>query len=956
VCYNITVVQSVEPLPAVDAELMAQLVALASPEARAAFYARLEHPEALLEALKAEVDKFAYIDGAKALALAERAHELAVHLQTDQALALGRWAYAIGLTVQNRYQEALKHFESARALFWSLGDIAVAHKVATRQLQALAMVGELEAALSLAEATQAGLEAEGLAHDATKLATNVGIILIRLGRYEAAEQRLRSAMASYEALGDLAGVALAKVNLAQTLQQLDAFEEALSHFESAAALFEAAGQTYNLAGTLVEKALLHRRKGQLALVLDTLFQARRLFEQLGSQADAAYAQLEEARIHLELNLFEEAEGLARGALSVFQTHEMQLEALEVEMVLALALARSEQRQEALAVLTKARDGWEALGNAAQVAWADSYIASIMLESGDYTPKVVDTLANEALSTFEALGLRTGQVFCQLLIARVALQQHDAQRALTLLSDAKALALALDVPDLMISTLQLSGQAAVQQGDRTAAERAFRKAIEILEGVRASLKVDEFKASYFNEKRDVYLDFIGLLISQSRFTLAFHFVERAKSRALLDLLAKGLELPQTTDERIAELQRQLQAARNELNRRYLKAEQAEATSPDWAPVRRLEEQITGLIRDIERLTPQESGFEPARVPHFETILEQLDEHTIIIEYFALGDRLIAFVVSWQGLKFVDQLGSVAEVTQLLDRLAFTMNRVAQGQLYEQVYSKEVLKARTDATLKQLYDALIRPLSEALDHKHVVVIPYGALHRVPFAALFDGERYLGEHTQVSLAPSTAIYLHATTRVTKGGERVTAFGVPFEDIPAVRDEVTSVANIFKETQVCLGEAATLAAFRELAPSAGVIHIATHGVYRPDNPMFSGLRFSDGWLSARDLYQLRLNASLVVLSACETGLLSAHSGDEVFGLARGFFYAGAPCLLVSLWAVKDAATSRLMRIFYQALRQGASVAEALQTAQAAVRAQFPNPYYWSAFHLIGDAKRKIV
>jgi CHAT domain-containing protein len=948
--------QLVETLPPADAERIAECIALEHQSARTAFFGSLEQPETFLHTLKSEVDRFAHIDGARALLLGEYAHELAAFLQTDRALATGHWAYAIGLTVHNRYQEALTHFDAARSLFLKLGDAALAHKVATRQLQALAMVGELEAALKLAETTQTGLEAEGLVHDATKLATNAGIILIRLGRYEAAERRLRSAMAAYEALGDMAGVALAKVNLAQALQQLDAFQEALTHFESAAALFESAGQTHNLAGTLVEKALLHRRVGRLALVLDTLSRARALFEQLGSQADAAYAQLEEARIHLELNLFEEAEGLARGALAVFQAHGMQLEALEADMVLALALARTEQHYEALEVLAKAREGWEALGNTVQVAWVDSYVASIMLESSDSDTEAINTLAMGALSAFETFGLRTGQVFCQLLIARTALNRHDPKRALEVLNTAKALATELGVPDLMISALQLSGRAAVQLGDKTAAERAFREAIVILEGVRASLRVDEFRASYFNEKLDVYLDFIELLIKQSRFTLAFHFVERSKSRALLDLLAKGVELPQVqTDARVTELQAQLQVARTELNWRYLGAEKDGVASPAWAQVRRLEEQVTGLMRDIERLTPQGTGLEQARVPHFETILEHLDEQTIIVEYFALGDRLIAFVISWQGLTFVDQLGSVSEITHLLDRLDFTMSRVAQGQLYEQVYSKDLLKARTDAALKHLYEILIRPLGEGLYNKHVVVIPYGPLHRVPFAALYDGKRYLGERMQVSLAPSTAIYLHAIQQPADTGERVVAFGVPFEDIPAVKDEVASVASHFEGTRVCLGDMATLSAFHLHAPEASVVHIATHGVYRPDNPMFSGLRFSDGWLSARDLYQLRLNTPLVVLSACETGLSSAHSGDEIFGLARGFFYAGAPCLLVSLWAVKDEATLLLMRTFYQQLCRGASVAEALQSAQETVRQSFPNPYYWSAFHVIGDAKRQV-
>jgi CHAT domain-containing protein len=138
-------------------------------------------------------------------------------------------------------------------------------------------------------------------------------------------------------------------------------------------------------------------------------------------------------------------------------------------------------------------------------------------------------------------------------------------------------------------------------------------------------------------------------------------------------------------------------------------------------------------------------------------------------------------------------------------------------------------------------------------------------------------------------------------------------------------------------------------------VLHIATHGAFRPDNPMFSGLRLSDGWLAARDLYGMRLQAALVVLSACETGLFGQGSGDEVLGLARGFLYAGAPSLVTSLWPVHDEHTAELMAEFYTRLRQGTPVAAALREAQLALKERHPNPYYWAAFTITGDPQRTI-
>ena len=343
------------------------------------------------------------------------------------------------------------------------------------------------------------------------------------------------------------------------------------------------------------------------------------------------------------------------------------------------------------------------------------------------------------------------------------------------------------------------------------------------------------------------------------------------------------------------------------------------------------------------------------PKLETICESLDAQTVVLEYVALGDTLVAFLIDDKGISCIKNLAKLSELKAHLDRFTFTLMRVAQGEAYEQVYGKDMLLMRTNGALRSLYDSLIAPLGLDLTDKQVIIIPSGILHSVPFSALFDGESYLFEKTLISLAPSTAVFLHCRQQQTSATETLVAFGVPFEDIPSVKIEVDAVAKSFAQAKTLIGEKATLKQFRHHAPNADVIHIATHGIYRPDNPMFSGLRFYDGWLAARDLYTLKLNASLVVLSACETGLSSAHSSDELFGLARGFFHAGTPCLVVSLWAVKDSPTSELMMAFYEGLKKGLSVARALQEAQRTLKESYANPYYWSAFNLLGDPGRTV-
>jgi len=168
-------------------------------------------------------------------------------------------------------------------------------------------------------------------------------------------------------------------------------------------------------------------------------------------------------------------------------------------------------------------------------------------------------------------------------------------------------------------------------------------------------------------------------------------------------------------------------------------------------------------------------------------------------------------------------------------------------------------------------------------------------------------------------------------------------------VRDEVQALAALFPESVVLLDDAARTAEVYRYAPTADVLHLACHGLFRPDNPLFSALHLADGRFTTRDAYRLSLQCELVTLSACETGVTMVMAGDELFGLSRGFFAAGAPSLLVSLWTVDDAITARMMTHMYRHLRAGARPATALRSAQCALLREHSHPFFWAAFTLMG-------
>ena len=158
-----------------------------------------------------------------------------------------------------------------------------------------------------------------------------------------------------------------------------------------------------------------------------------------------------------------------------------------------------------------------------------------------------------------------------------------------------------------------------------------------------------------------------------------------------------------------------------------------------------------------------------------------------------------------------------------------------------------------------------------------------------------------------------------------------------------------------------ATQAEFRRIVPECHTLHLAAHGDFRFDNPLFSGLILADGWLTTMDIFNLRLKASLVTLSACQTGRNVIGGGDELLGLMRAFLGAGAASVVLTLWAVEDHSTAQLMEIFYKKLTDGYSKGAALREAQLQfIRADdnasieeagnYTHPYFWAPFFLVGD------
>ncbi len=475
-----------------------------------------------------------------------------------------------------------------------------------------------------------------------------------------------------------------------------------------------------------------------------------------------------------------------------------------------------------------------------------------------------------------------------------------------------------------------GKIAESEGNRQEAIDFYRRALEVIERQRSTINTEASKIGFVGNKQQVYHAIIAALLAAGQPVEAFEYVERSKSRALVDLLAakKDFATSGANQQQVASLLTELDT----------QEAQARVQKPGAA-------RSSGAIQVKQRLqtvAPELASLVTVAPVAARKIQSLLQPDETLVEYYYEGDDLYTFVVTRETVKGFKLNGRHL----LADILQF---RVALEQPQTQSYVTPSQK---------LYDRLIRPLEASLTQKKLLIVAHGALHYLPFNALETGNTYLIDRYSLRQLPSASVLQFLQGRPTSPAVSVLALGNPDlgnpkYDLKSAQDEVEGIAKDFPRAKVLIRKEATKTAFKTLGPQFSYIHFATHGRFDPDRPLHSGLLLAKdnqngGFLSLGELYSLRLHADLVTLSACDTGLGKIRNGDDVVGLTRGFFYAGSNTIVASLWEVDDQATSCLMEQFYTALKTN-NKEKALRQAQLATRKKYNHPYYWAAFELTG-------
>lgn len=894
----------------------------------------------------------------EAVYLAEAAVLVAHRTRRKEAMALASRAKANALYAFGDNRAAMEHHRRACRLYESLGNWKEAARTLSTSIQPLILLGEYDQAFQAADRAREIFTRLNEQWRLARLQINVGNIYHRLDRFEEAIAHYEQA---YEGLlqhedAEAFGVVLS--NMAVCLISLNDFQRALATYQRARSFCLQHKMPLLVAQADYNIAYLYYLRGEYSRAIDALFAARRSCEATGDAYHFALCHLDLSDIYLELNLTGEAREVAREGYLRFQKLGMKYEAAKTLANEATACGQQGKTAEALERFAKAREMFVSEKNPVWPWLIDLYQAVLLFHEGRYVE--ARRLCAGAASFFGQPALVGKLVLSRLLLARIALRLGDLALAKKETGAAIAKLRFLRTPALTYEARFLEGQLARAQGKLPRAKRAFLEARKALETLRSGLHGEELKISFVKNKMQVYEALVELYLGgadSGRSTEeAFACIEAAKSRSMIEMIFQSGQSLLAGQSGQSPLLRRIRELREDLNWYYHRIE-LEQLRPDERSRQRLqslrqtayshEKELLRSLRELPSHERKDAVLEPAADFSLSQLQSVLPRDATLVEYFVAGEQIVAAVIAKDVSRIVP-LGPLSRVTDLLRLLRFQFAKFQMGRDYVSRFAEPLLRA-TESHLETLHQELLAPLRPFLSGKHLIFVPHGPLHYLPFHALKCGEQYVCDAHTVSYAPSAAIFSLCRQKSASAATGCLVLGVADERAPLILEEVRSVAALLPGSSLHLGEDATSALLREKGPTSEILHLATHGVYRQDNPMFSGIRLGDGYLNLYDLYQMRLNARLVTLSGCATGMNFVAAGDELMGLQRGLFCAGATTLLLSLWDVHDESTAQLMTEFYKNFIQGRAMELALQGAMTAMRRRMPHPYYWAPFVLAG-------
>jgi CHAT domain-containing protein/tetratricopeptide (TPR) repeat protein len=863
-------------------------------------------------------------------------------------------------------QKALEYYDQALPLFQAVGNRGEEANTLNNIGRVYDDLGEKQTALEYYERALPLFQAVGNRGGEAATLTGIGLVYDSLGEKQKALEYYDLALPLFQAVGDRGGEATTLNNIGRVYSSLGELQKALEYYDLALPLFQAVGHRGGEAATLNNIGVVYNSLGELQKALEYYERALPLYQAVGDRGGEATTLNNIGFVYDDLGELQKALEYYERALPLYQAvGDRGGEATTLNNIGGVYDSLGE-RQKALEYYDRALPLRRAVGDRGGEARTLNNIGRVYSSLGE-KQKALEHY-DRALPLLQAVGDRGGEAATLYNVASLQHSQGNLKEALT----------------LMYSVMT------------------------IVEDLRTNIASQELRTSYFATVQGYYQLCIDILMqlhqqnpSQRYDALALHISERARARSLLEqlLIGASLDLEADLDPALAAEEQRLAQALNAADQKRLNLINQER-GYDNAELEAAKTEIDDILNQIQNLEVQILRANPAyanlKYPAdypltLDGIQTQiLDDNTLLLQYALGKDRSYLFLVSKTDLKTYELPpkaeieAAVEEYRQLLQSPDFT--DLSQGQNLSQM--------------------LLGQIAGELNGQRLVIVGDGKLQLLPFAALPWGRGaslapLLKNHEIITLPSATSLAVQReqwqnrqpaprtlaviADPVFKAndprlGENATATVAgdlsqvdslfrnscgDFERLPHTATEAEQILALVPDAQEfsALGFDANYATATN--PTLGqyrIIHLATHGCIQ-DDPLLSRLALSSftaggqqaetSSLKLQDIYNLKLNADLVVLSACQTGTGKEVQGEGIVGLTRGFMYAGARRVAVSLWSVNDRATSILMSDYYrQMLEQKVEPAAALRQAQLAMwqSESYSAPYYWAAFTMQGD------
>ncbi len=904
-------------------------------------------------------------------------------------------------------REAIQLYRESGKLWDALGRVEEAADALRRMAQTLLAEWEFEKA---AQACREGLALSPSRSLQASLWYNLGFSQSSLNQVPESSESYRHALKAYEEVGNLNSQAQTLNALAVNYDEWGDSNQAVELYQRALQISLRTGHRRRQCNVLINLGMSLAELGRYQEALDRFAQARPTVDELNDPLLKANLLTNSAVVLWRLGAKEEsAQGFERslswwekaGSPSSLST------ALTNLGYVSFRLGRSD---EALGFLGRSLETSRRLDLAGEEAHALSAIGTLHLSQGQ-VEKALENF-NQSLKLRRRLGHKTGQAIVLGEISKAHSRLGQLEKARALLSE--ALALARSIGDLRTRASLLTSLAEIElkRGHPQLAQRDAESALEILTRIRRRVASYDLRAAYSSLHRRAYEIQIDALWesrkgrpSEADAAAALEISERSKAKTLLEMLEESrIKVERGIAPQLSRREEINQTRLSRLQSALLVQRSAE--NPDVARLSSLRRQLaqaeserTRLEREIRRRHPRYAQLRYPQPRSASQIRSGLAADEALLEY-VVGEDQSYLIAATRERVIWRRLGPSKRIGGLCAKVRTGLSRPG----------RRGLNAFASAS-RELARLLIDPARSLLKGKRsLIVAPDGNLHYLPFEALVVGERrrpgtsgfpsldFLLRHWAVRYAPSASVLASLESTSARnpddaGDWDLLALGSPryrlaqsddvegsradpglsrsiggagwsLDDLPHSKREVEAIAAFFppERTRILVGEEASEENVKaeEALSSARLVHFSAHGLLREDRPRHSGLALSfdrdpaeDGLLQVYEIFNLKLQADLVVLSSCRSGLGQLLKGEGVLGLTQAFLYAGASGLVTSLWPVEDQSTADLMVALYRRLADGGMPAsQALRQAKLEMidkGGREAQPYHWAGFVLFG-------